>query len=96
MMGRQTWLTVGAALDLLLLPPSAYMAFEELNLVAESDRSPGVIGLTILFVALPIFCVACPWAAWRASKRGRPTSTIIGFFAAPWIDALFIVALLVS
>jgi len=93
---RKNWLTVGTALDLLLLPPSAYMAWEELKLVAESDRSPGVIGLTILFVALPIFCMACPWAAWRASKRGRPTSTIIGFFAAPWIDAVFLVALLLS
>ena len=95
-MSRKNWLTVGTALDLLLLPPSAYMAWEELKLVAESDRSPGVIGLTILFVALPIFCMACPWAAWRASKRGRPTSTIIGFFAAPWIDAVFLVALLLS
>ena len=95
-MSRQTWLTVGTALDLLLLPPSAYLAWEELNLVAVSDRSPAVIGLTVLFVALPIFCLACPWAAWRASKRGRPTGTIIGFFAAPWVDAVFIVALLLS
>ena len=72
------------------------MAWEELHLVAESDRSPGVMGLTVLFVALPIFCVACPWAAWRANRRGRPIGTVIGFFAAPWIDAVFLVALLLS
>jgi len=93
---RQTWLTVGTALDLLLLPPSAYMAWEELNLVAQSDRSPSVIGLTILFVALPIFCLACPWAAWRAAKNGRPVSTVIGLFVAPWVDAVFLVVLLLS
>jgi len=72
------------------------MAYEELQLVAQSDRSPGVIGLTILFVALPIFSVVCPWAAWRANKRGRSTSTVIGFFAAPWVDAALLVGLLVS
>jgi hypothetical protein len=80
----------------MLLPPSAYMAWEELKLVAESDRSPGVIGLTILFVALPIFCLACPWAAWRAHRHGRPIGTVIGLFAAPWIDAVFLTVLLVS
>jgi len=95
-MTREGWLTLGTVLDLVLLPPSAYMAWEELQLVAESDRSPGVIGLTILFVALPIFCLACPWAAWRANRRGRPLSTVIGFFAAPWIDALVLTALLIS
>jgi hypothetical protein len=95
-MSRQAWLTLGTVLDLILLPPSAYMAVEELKLVAESNRSPAVIGLTILFVALPIFCLACPWAAWRASKHGRPLATVVGLFAAPWIDAVFLVALLVS
>ena len=95
-MSRQAWLTLGTVLDLILLPPSAYMAWEELKLVAASDRSPGVIGLTILFVALPIFCLACPWAAWRANRHGRPLTTVIGLFAAPWIDAVFLAALLVS
>ena len=95
-MTREGWLTIGTVLDLILLPPSAYMAWEELKLVAESDRSPGVIGLTILFVALPIFCLACPWAAWRSSRRGRPLGTVIGFFAAPWIDAMVLTTLLLS
>jgi hypothetical protein len=95
-MDSRFWLRVGTVLDLILLPPSAYMAIEELNLVAESDRSPAVIGLTILFVALPIFCVICPWAAWRANRRGRPLATVIGLFAAPWIDAVFVVVLLLS
>jgi len=95
-MTREGWLTVGTVLDLVLLPPSAYMAWEELQLVGQSDRSPSVIGLTILFVALPVFCLACPWAAWRANRRGRPLSTVIGFFAAPWIDALVLTALLIS
>ena len=95
-MTREGWLTVGTVLDLVLFPPSAYMAWEELQLVAQSDRSPSVIGLTILFVALPVFCLACPWAAWRANRRGRPLSTVIGFFAAPWIDALVLTALLIS
>ena len=95
-MSRQTWLTIGTVLDLILLPPSAYMAYQELLLVAESDRSPSVIGLTILFVALPIFCLACPWAGWRASRHGRPLTTVIGLFAAPWVDAIFLVTLLLS
>jgi len=83
-------------LNLILFPPAAYLAVEELKLVAQSDRSPSVMGLTVLFVALPIFCLVCPWAAWRASKRGRPLSTVIGLFAAPWVDAIFIVVLLLS
>jgi len=93
-MDSRFWLWVGTVLDLLLLPPSAYMAYEELSLAADSDRSPAVIGLTILFVALPIFCLLCPWAAWRANRRGRPMSTVIGLFAAPWVFAAFVVTLL--
>lgn len=93
-MSRQAWLIIGTVLDLLLFPPSAYMAYEELSLVADSDRSPAVMGLTVLFVALPIFCLLCPWAAWRANRRGRPVSTVIGFFAAPWVFAAFLVTLL--
>jgi len=93
---RQTWLTIGTVLDLILFPPAAYMAYEELELVARSDRSPAVMGLTVLFAALPIFCLLCPWAAWRANRRGRSTSIIVGMFAAPWIDAFFLVTLLLS
>ena len=89
-------LWMGTALDLILLPPAAYMAYQELQLVAKSDRSPAVMGLTVLFVALPIFCLLCPWAAWRANRRGRSTGTVIGMFAAPWIDAVFLVVLLLS
>jgi hypothetical protein len=95
-MDVRPWLWVGTVLDLILFVPAAYMAVEELKLVAVSDRSPAVMGLTVFFVALPIFCLVCPWAGWRASRRGRHTGTVMGLFAAPWIFATFLVVFLLS
>ena len=93
-MSARAWLWVGTVLDLILLPPALYMAYAAAELARISDRAPITLGLVGLFLVLPVFCVVLPAAAWRASKRGRPTAQIVAFFAEPYVFAGFLVVVL--
>ncbi len=58
---------IGTAIDAVLLLPALYMAIGAVDLAGQSDQSPSVIAVVVLFFALPVFCVAAPAAALVAS-----------------------------
>ena len=95
-MNSRMWWWLGAILDVVLLAPALYMAIGAIDIAVRSEGSPAAVGVASLFSALPIFCILSPWAAWRASKRGRPAMQIAVLFAAPWVYAVFLVVFLFS
>jgi uncharacterized membrane protein YozB (DUF420 family) len=93
MMAR-SWLYVGTALDLILLAAAFYMAVSAVDVVSRSDRSPIAIGVAIVFLLFPVFCIAAIAAAWRAEKRRRAGYRTAAMFVAPWIYGVFLVVFL--
>ena len=93
-MKRPAWLWAGTVIDLLLFVPAAYMAVSALDIYRQSDASPQIMGVILLFFALPVFCIASPFAAWRAHVRGRQLGTVAGLLVAPVVYAAFLVAFL--
>lgn len=93
-MKRPVWLWVGTVIDALLFLPAAYMAVGALDIYQHSEGSPQIMGVLMLFFALPVFCIAAPFAAWRGQRRGRPLGTLVGLLVAPIVYAAFLVVFL--
>lgn len=92
-MSARFWLWFGTALDALLFLLGAYMAEVTVEVALANRDSLAAFGIAGIFLALPVFCIACPGAAWRAHARNRSAAAIIGLFAAPFVYAAFLVVL---
>ena len=90
------WLWIGTAVNAVLFFPAAYMAANAIDIVRQSEISGPAGGVAALFVALPVFCIAVPFAAWRSVRRGRSSAHTTTLLLAPLIYAAFLVVLLVS
>lgn len=88
------WLLVGIALDLLMFFPGAYMAFNAVTLAMTYPESSFVIGVALLFQAWPIFCLLCPFVAWRIHGRRPQDGNAVIMVAAPLVYAAFLIAYL--
>jgi hypothetical protein len=93
-MTARHWLIAGTVVDLLLFLPASYMAAGAVG-IARANDSGIAAGIAGLFIALPIFSLACPMAAWRALGRGR-TRHAAGLMLAPIVYAAFLVVVLVA
>ena len=90
------WLWVGTIANAILFLPAAYMAASAIDIVRGTDPSGTAVGLVSLLFALPLFCIAVPFAAWRSVKRGRSSAHTTALLLAPLVYAAFLVALLES
>ncbi len=88
------WLWAATCADILLLVFGLYMAISAAGIAVLTSGEFFPAAITVLFAALPVFCVAAPLAAWRAQQRKRKPGQIIGLFAAPWVYALFLIVFL--
>jgi hypothetical protein len=88
------WEWVGPIIDLLLLPPALYMAAGAIEIANQNSESLSAVAVAVLFSVLPIFCILAPWAAHRASRRGRSAIHLAALFAVPVIYAVFLLIFL--
>ena len=71
------WLWTLIALDAVILFPAFYMASQAVGIVGTNKASMGALGVAALFMALPVFCLAAPYAAWRThSMRGEDENAV--------------------
>ena len=93
-MRAPAWFWVLTALNLVVLAPAIYMALATVAIVEQNDWAPLAVGIALLFCVLPVFCVAAPWAAWRALGRGRSSTHAAMQLGAPLVYAAFLVLFL--
>ena len=89
-MTLRTWLWLGTVLNATIFLPAALMAYNAVTLAIENSGGM-VVGIAMLFAALPIFCVLAPHAAWRIhNKRSEDLNAAI-MMAAPLVYAGFLI-----
>ena len=93
-MRAPNWFWGVILLDIVLLALGTYMAVSAAQIAIQSDGSFAALAIALLFGVLPVFCIVTPFAAWRATRRKRSRTQIVGLFAAPWVYALFLVMFL--
>ena len=86
------WLWAGTVLNAMILLPAAFMAFSAIGFAMTSSGIAG--GIALLFVALPIFCVVAPFAAWRLHRKHPRDLNAAFMMTAPLIYAAFLIAFL--
>ena len=90
------WLWLGTVVNAILFLPAAYMAASAVNILRGNDLSGTAVALVGLFFALPMFCIAVPFAAWRSVARGRSSAHTTALLLAPLVYAAFLIALLLN
>jgi hypothetical protein len=93
-MGRRAWFWAAMCLDVVLLAFGVYMAESAAQIAIRTDGAFAPLAISILFAALPVFCLTAPYAAFRADQQKRSSRQIVAVFAAPWVYALFLVIFL--
>ena len=93
-MSLRAWLWLGTVLNAIIVLPAALMAYNAAALAMENNGGV-VVAVAFLFLALPIFCVLAPYAAWRIhGKRSRDGNAAL-MMAAPLVYAAFLTGFLV-
>jgi len=95
-MSLRTWLKLGTALDVMLFFPATQMAINAINLALAYSNSVMVGAVALLFVALPVFCVLGPLAAWRTHAKRPDDLNAVFMVAAPLVYACFLVLFLLT
>ncbi len=90
----RSWLIGGTAVNALLFIPSAYMAASAFDIARQNELSAPSFSIAAVFFALPVFCIAVPFAAWRSVKRGRSSAHTAPLLLSPLAYAAFLVVLL--
>lgn len=93
-MGGRGWFVAALVLDISLLAFGVYMASSAAEIAIRTGGQTAPVAIAVLFAALPVFCLAAPFAAGRARRRNRPRAQLVALFAAPWVYALFLVVFL--
>ena len=84
------------ALDMLILLPAIPLAANAAGIALGNRDSFDALAVAALFLALPVFCLAAPLAAWRAhAHRGRDRHALM-LAAAPAAYAAFLMLFLYS
>ena len=95
-MSIRTWLLFGTSLDLIVFVPAAIMAFNAVTLAMTYPESGFVLAVAFLFQVLPVFCLLCPFAAWRIHRKRPEDRNAVVMVAAPLVYAAFLVAFLLA
>jgi hypothetical protein len=93
---KRVWLWLGIIVNALVFVPAAYMAASAINIARASDFNAPSASIAGLFLALPVFCIAVPFAARRSVKRGRSSAHTAILLLSPLVYAVFLVFLLVG
>ena len=95
-MNSRTWLWLGTVLNAIVVLPAAVMAYNAVALATATGGSGVVVAVAFLFVALPIFCVLAPFAAWRLhGKRVEDRNAVI-MMIAPLVYTAFLILFLLA
>jgi len=78
----RSWLWFGTAVDALLFVLGAFMAESTVEVAFAHSDSLAAYGVAGIFLALPVFCIACPCAAWRAHAKNRSPIAVAALLAA--------------
>ena len=95
-MSLETWLRVGTVLDAMVFLPGAIMAFNAVTLALAYSDSVFVGAVALLFIALPVFCVLAPIAAWRLHQKRSEDLNAGAMVAAPLVYAGFLLLFLLA
>jgi hypothetical protein len=82
-------------IDGLLFFPAAWVAGATVY-GAVLVPAPFVMGTALLFFALPVFCIAAPFAAWKAYRGQREGFNVVGLALAPVVYAAFLLFFILS
>ena len=82
------WLWTFIIVDVILLLPGFYMATGAAG-IAANGASMAAFGIAALYLALPVFCLAAPYSAWRAHSRDDDANAV-AIAAMPVIYAAFL------
>ena len=88
------WALIG--LDVLLLLPAFYMASSAVGIASTANASAEAFGVAALFLALPVFCMAAPYAAWRSHSVRQDNANAIVIAAMPIVYTAFLTVFLLS
>lgn len=83
------WLWTIIAVDIVIFLPATYMAASAVG-IAGSGTSLSALGIAALFLALPVFCLAAPYAAWRTHSRRGDDNNAVALAAMPIVYAAFL------
>jgi len=89
------WLWMLIAVDVVLLFPGFYMASQAVGIARVDQASAEAMGVAVLFMALPVFCLAAPYAAWRALSVRRDNANALALAAMPILYAAFLTLFIV-
>jgi len=89
-MSLRAWLWVGTVLNAIVFLPAALMAYNAVGLATENSGGV-VVGVALLFLALPIFCVLAPYSAWRIHDKRSEDGNAALMVAAPLIYGAFLI-----
>ena len=85
------WLWAGTVLNAVILLPAAFMAFSAIGFALTYSQAMAS-AIALLFVALPIFCVVAPFAAWRLNRKHPRDLNAAFMITMPLVYAAFLVA----
>jgi hypothetical protein len=84
------WLWTMIIIDLILLIPAFYMAISTVGIAGNAPGSAAALGVAALYLALPVFCLAAPYAAWRAFSRDPDDGNGLAIAGMPILYAAFL------
>jgi hypothetical protein len=95
-MSLRTWLWLGTALNAIIFLPASFMAYNAVAFATANTDSGAVMAVALLFLALPIFCLLAPFAAWRIHGKRYEDRNAALMMGAPLVYAAFLVMFLLN
>jgi hypothetical protein len=84
------WLWTLIAVDAVILFPAFFMASQAVGIAGTNKASMAAVGVAALFKALPVFCLAAPYAAWRTHAARGEDENAVAIAAMPILYAAFL------
>jgi hypothetical protein len=75
--------------DAILFVPGSYLASGAVGIAGSARASMAALGVAALFLALPVFCIAAPYAAWRTHSSSDDQNAL-AIAAMPILYAAFL------
>jgi hypothetical protein len=76
--------------DAILFVPGSYLASGAVGIAGSARASLAALGVAALFLALPVFCIAAPFAAWRTHSSRGDNQNALAIAAMPILYAAFL------
>ena len=95
-MSIRTWLWLGTVLNAITFLPTAFMAYNAIGFATAYPESGAAMGVAFVFVALPVFCLVAPFAAWRIHGKRIYDRNAALMMAAPLVYGAFLMVFLLT